>query len=91
VTEDDPVVIELYGVPRLRAGRGEVSVRAATVAEALRALEVTCPALAGLVRPDGRPAPHYLLSLDGSQFLDDPDRALRPGQRLVLLSADAGG
>jgi hypothetical protein len=91
LSDSTPVVIELYGVPRLRAGRGELPVRAATVAEALRSLESACPALAGLVRPTGRLAPHYLLSIDGSQFLDDLDRPLRPGQRLVLLSADAGG
>ena len=50
-----------------------------------------CPALAGLCRPDGRLAPQYLLSLDGERFLTDPNERLRPGDRLVLLSADAGG
>lgn len=91
MAEDLPVVIELYGVPRLRAGRGEVPVPAGTVRAALRSLEAACPALAGLVRSTGRLAPHYLLSVDGEQFLDDLDQPLRPGQRLVLLSADAGG
>ena len=84
------LVVEFFGVPRARAGRSELEVPAGTVAEILARVEAACPGLKGL-RRDGRLAPHYLLSLDGSQFLDDPDRALRPGQRLVLLSADAGG
>ena len=85
------VVVELYGVPRLRAGRAEVRVPAGSVREVLAVLVATCPALAGLCRPDGRLAPQYLLSLDGERFLTDPAEELRPGDRLVLLSADAGG
>jgi molybdopterin converting factor small subunit len=85
------VTVELFGVPRLRAGRSELRVEAVTVAELLAAVERACPGLAGLARPDGRPAPHYLLSLDGRSFLSDPGHALRPGDRVLLLSADAGG
>jgi len=84
-------VVELYGVPRLRAGRGEVVVPGATVRAALQGLEAACPPLAGLMLPSGRLAPHYLLSIDGCRFVDDLDQPLRPGERLVLLSADAGG
>ena len=85
------MVIELYGVPRLRAGVGEVAVPAATVREALRGLELACPALAGLMDSCGRLAPQYLLSIDGCQFVADLGRPLQGGERLVLLSADAGG
>ncbi len=85
------VTIELYGVPRARAGRKEVVVSAATAAEALAALAAACPALGALCRPDGRLAPHYLLSLDGQCFVADLARPLCPGDRLLLLSADAGG
>jgi molybdopterin converting factor small subunit len=91
VRETAGVIVELFGVPRLRAGRAEACVPAGTVAEVLAALERACPGLAGLRRPDGSPAPHYLLSLDGGTFLADPDRRLRDGERLVILSADAGG
>jgi hypothetical protein len=85
------VTVEFFGVPRLRAGRAELTVPAATVAEALAAVERACPALGGLVQPDGQMAPHYLLSLDGRQFVGTPTVRLRPGERLLLLSADAGG
>jgi hypothetical protein len=88
---DDEVTVELYGIPRMRAGRAEVRVPVGTVADLLAVLERECPGLAGLRLPDGRPAKHYLLSLDGRAFLSDAEHLLRPGDRVLLLSADAGG
>lgn len=85
------VTVELFGVPRLRAGRSQLTVAAGTVREALRAIEVACPGLAGLVCADRQLAPHYLISIDGKQFVTDLSSPLRPGDRLLLLSADAGG
>jgi molybdopterin converting factor small subunit len=85
------VTVELYGLPRARAGRKELVVPARTAGEALTALVEACPGLAGLCRSDGRLDPHYLLSLDGQHFVTDLGQALQPGDRLVLLSADAGG
>jgi hypothetical protein len=87
----ETVTIEFFGIPRLRAGRAELRVAAATVAEALAAVERACPELAGLVQADGRIAPYFLLSLDGQEFVSSPGRLLHPGERLLLLSADAGG
>jgi molybdopterin converting factor small subunit len=88
---DTAVIVELFGVPRLRAGCAEVRVVAGNVAEVLAALERACPGLGGLTRPTGQVAPHYLLSLDGQRFLHDPQEVLAPGSRVLLLSADAGG
>jgi molybdopterin converting factor small subunit len=84
------VTVEFYGVPRLRAGRAELAVPAGTVAEVLAAVGRMCPGLVGLVN-EGRLAPHYLLSLNGQQFVTDLGQPLRAGNRLLLLSADAGG
>lgn len=89
--ETEAVTVELFGIPRQRAGRAELHVRAGTVGDLLEAVTRACPALAGLMRPDGRLSPQYLLSLDGRRFLQEPHERLRPGDRLVLLSADAGG
>jgi molybdopterin converting factor small subunit len=83
--------VEFFGVPRLRAGRSQVTVAARTLEEALAAVSAACPGLTGLVREDGGLAPHYLVSIDGRQFVSDLDQALRPGDRVLLLSADAGG
>ncbi|HJT75852.1 MAG TPA: MoaD/ThiS family protein [Gemmataceae bacterium] len=89
--EPGRVTVEFFGIPRLRAGRAEVTVPAATVEEALAAVERACPGLAGLVRPGGRLDPHYLLSVDGRRFVSDGREPLTAGERLLLLSADAGG
>ena len=85
------VTVEFYGIPRARAGRSKLTVRAATVGDALAAVVAAAPQLAGLCLADGRMAPQYVLSLDGQRFLTDPAERLRPGDRLLLLSADAGG
>jgi hypothetical protein len=85
------VIVEFFGVPRVRAGRAEMPVAAATAGEALAAVAAECPALAGIRQADGRLAPQYLLSLDGERFVTDLAQPLRGGNRLLLLSADAGG
>ena len=85
------VIVEFFGVPRYRAGMGELRATAGTVGQVLAQVERACPGLAGLVRADGRLAPHYLLSIDGRRFVADMEEALAPGDRLLLLSADAGG
>jgi molybdopterin converting factor small subunit len=85
------VTVEFFGIPRQRAGRAELHVRAGTVGETLAAVEQVCPALAGVSRPDGRVSPHYLLSVNGERFLTDLAYRLQPGDHLLLLSADSGG
>lgn len=85
------VTIELLGVPRRRSGRSKVLVSARTAREALERLAVQCPGLKDVIGAEGEMAPHYLLSLDGRVFLKDLGRVLEPGERLLLLSADAGG
>lgn len=85
------VTIEFYGIPRARAGRKDLVVSAATVGAALVAAASECPNLAGVVGPDGELAAHYRLSLDGEFFVTNLAHALHSGDRLLLLSADAGG
>ena len=61
------------------------------MATLLNCVRQECPQLRDLVRPDGRLAGHYLLSLEGKEFLTDLDRVLPSRCRVLLLSADAGG
>jgi hypothetical protein len=91
MTESCDVIVEFFGMPRLRAGRSELRVAATTIAEVLGQVERSCPGLTGLVRADGRLEPHYLLSIDGQRFVTDINKKLAGGERLLLLSADAGG
>jgi molybdopterin converting factor small subunit len=85
------VTVEFLGIPRQRAGRAELVVAAGTIAETLSAVQYSCPAFTDLVRADGQLAPHYALSLNGRRFLRNLDHVLVPGDRLLVLSADAGG
>ena len=84
------ITVEFFGVPRLRAGCTEVSLIAETVGDALKEIAAKYPGLGDIMR-NGRLAPSYLLSINGRRF----DAALRtklaPSDRLLLLSADAGG
>jgi molybdopterin converting factor small subunit len=89
------VHIELYGVPRLRAGTARLAVEGGSVEEALGALARACPALVGSVLETqtglGRVHPAYRLSLNGNTFITDPTTPLAEGDTLLLLAADVGG
>jgi molybdopterin converting factor small subunit len=85
------ITIELFGVPRLRAGREAVAVEAASLGEALSALAEACPALDPAVVSAGRLSPYYLVAKNGLHVTADPATPLAPGDVLVLLSAEAGG
>jgi hypothetical protein len=91
MNDRNDVIVEFFGMPRFRAGRGELRVAAGSIAEVLAQVEHACPGLAGMVRADGRLAPHYLLSRDGQRFVTNVTEEIGAGERLLLLSADAGG
>jgi molybdopterin converting factor small subunit len=85
------VTIELFGVPRLRAGRDALDVKAATLGDAFRALASGCPALEPAVVEDGKLKPFYTVALNGAVVPSDPATPLADGDVVLLLSADAGG
>jgi molybdopterin converting factor small subunit len=85
------ITVELYGVPRLRAGTGRLNVEATTLARALAALGAACPALDGSVIRGEQVHPAYRLCLNGDRFVSDPATPLAEGDVLLLLAADVGG
>lgn len=86
------VEVEIYGVPRLRAGKARVEVEAGSVGEALEALGQACPSLLGpVIVPGGSVHPSYRLSVNSERFVSDPATPLVQGDTLLLLSADVGG
>jgi molybdopterin synthase sulfur carrier subunit len=85
------VTIELYGVPRMRAGRSEVAVDASCLGDALAALGRACPVLTPSVVDGPRLQRCYVVAINGIQFTADAAHPLRDGDAIVLLSADAGG
>src|SRR6185312_16352099 len=85
------ITIELFGVPRLRAGTGSVRLDAASLALALSGLGRLCPALDGSVIAGGAVHPAYRVCLNGEQFVSDPATPLADGDVLLLMAADVGG
>ena len=85
------ITIELFGVPRLRAGTGRVALDAGTIALALRQLGRACPDLEGTVLREGRVDPAYQLCLNGDLFVSDPATRLAEGDVLLLMAVDVGG
>ena len=88
--------VELFGVARMVAGTREVIVSVpaeATVAEVFAVLSATVPALAGRVvrRTGDGLVEGYACNLNGLEFVRHPTMHVRDGDRIVLLSADAGG
>lgn len=82
--------IELLGIPRERAGTAELEVEAATFGEALDLLARRFPRLSDLV-VEGHLHPSLAASLNADVFITDPTTPLAPQDRLLILSADAGG
>lgn len=85
------VTVEFYGIPRHRAGLAEVTVAAGTLAEVLNRVSSHCTGLGDLFEADGSLNRQYLLSIDGNVFVTDLHRPIDAAERLLLLSADAGG
>jgi len=86
------VRVEFYGIPRERAGVDAIELRDPdTLGQALGMLGARLPGLAASCFVDGRLKVGYLANLNGERFTTDPTAALRPGDAVLILSADAGG
>ena len=88
--------IELFGVARLVARTTEVSLSlpaGATFADAFAALAEKLPALLGhvITRDRMRLVDGYACNVNGLAFVRTPAASVNPGDRIVILSADAGG
>ena len=82
--------VEFFGIPRERAGTSEVQVDAATLAELLGTLAGQFPALRDLITA-GRLHASVAANLNGDAFISDPETSFASTDRVILLSADAGG
>jgi molybdopterin converting factor small subunit len=85
------ITVELFGVPRLRAGTNCVRLEAASLAAALQALGRLCPALDGPVIAGDALRAAYRACLNGEQFVSDPATPLADGDVLLVMAADVGG
>lgn len=89
------IQVELFGIPRLRAGTAIVEIdtdqKSLTLGELLSRLVESCPALERECIEDGRMKEGYVANLDGQQFVSDPNFTVESGRCVLIMSADAGG
>jgi hypothetical protein len=89
------VHVELFGVPRRRAGIANVTLHFShdrlRLRDVLAELGRRFPSLAESCLQADRLKPGYLVSLDGQRFIRDPESCVPGGTHLLLLAADAGG
>ena len=88
--------VELFGVPRVIAGRRDVDIAVPSegcYGDLVAALAEVCPSLVGrAIRPDlSALEAGYVFNLNGMSFLDGSELRLNPGDALLLLSSQAGG
>jgi molybdopterin converting factor small subunit len=82
--------VEFLGVPRQRAGISELEVQADTLGQLLEALAMKIPHLGEFIAEEKLHSA-FVANLNGDQFISDPATPLVDGDRVLILSADAGG
>ena len=82
--------VEFLGIPRERAGISALEVRADTLGQLLTTLEERFPPLSEILE-SGRLRPSFVANLNGDRFIRDPQTRLAADDRVLILSADAGG
>jgi molybdopterin converting factor small subunit len=85
------VTVELFGIPRQRAGVAMTEAEGSRLDEVLLDLARRFPRLADECIADGRLQSGTMANLNGQRFVADPATVLKPGDSLLILSADAGG
>ena len=85
------VTVEFLGIVRQKAGVPQLVLEAATLGDLLGAAANACPALRGVCVDESGLRPGFLASLNGQRFTRDGTTPLQDGDRVLLLSADAGG
>ena len=88
--------VELFGVARLLARTKELSLSlpsGATLSQVYSALRATLPMLSGrVIAPDGRSLlAGYACNVNGLDFVRTTTATISSGDRIFILSADAGG
>lgn len=85
------ISVELFGIPRLRAGVSQIDSAGATLGEVLSDLALRYPQLGEACISGMNLKAGYAVNLRGEQFVTDPSTELKDGDVILLLSLDAGG
>ena len=85
------VPVELFGIPRARAGLAQTSAVGSNLGDVLADLARKYPPLAEICI-DGRSLrPGFIVNLSAERFVSSPETPLSEGDTVLLLSLDAGG
>lgn len=85
------VIVEFFGIPRARVQLTTTRARGDCLSEVLADLARRYPPLADACIAGDRLRPGIIANLGGERFVTDPATQLSAGQRLLIMSADAGG
>jgi molybdopterin converting factor small subunit len=85
------VAVELFGIPRARAGISQTAAVGSNLGDVLADLAKKFPRLAETCI-DGRSLrPGFIVNLGTECFVSAPETPLSEGDTVLLLSLDAGG
>jgi molybdopterin converting factor small subunit len=85
------IAVELFGIPRARAGIAKTVATGSNLGDVLADLGSRFPLLAESCI-DGRSLrPGFIANLGAERFVSAPETPLRDGDTVLLLSLDAGG
>ena len=82
--------VEFLAIPRRLAGISQIEVQADSLGQLLSTLAVQFPSL-GTFISSNRLHPSLVANLNGDRFIIDPETELGENDRVLILSADAGG
>ncbi|MBI82172.1 MAG: hypothetical protein CMJ81_03160 [Planctomycetaceae bacterium] len=89
------VLVELFGIPRQRAGQAvvklEVCEESTCLGNIVLQLTKLFPDLAEECFEGRRLQTGYIASIGGKTFVRSPDTKIRAGESLLVMSADSGG
>lgn len=85
------ITVELYGIPRARAGVAHTSAVGDNLGDVLADLAAKFPLLAGECIEGRTLCRGYIVSLGTERFVSAPETPLGDGDALLLMSLDAGG
>lgn len=85
------VTVELFGIPRSRAGIAQIASTGQTLGDVLADLAHRYPGLAESCIDGRQLRPGYTVNLGGNRFVSAPETSLTAGETVMLLSLDAGG
>lgn len=85
------ITVELFGIPRARAGVDRTTSSGSCLGDVLADLASRFPALAEACIDGRRLRPGFTANLAGQRFVTAPETPLTDGDTVLILSLDAGG